>query len=638
MNLIYTILITGLMLTGSSENLTLNHQNLFADGGRNPNVEKNIKPDETEKFAQNYPFDANGTVSVSNVNGSITIEASDEPQIKLEVVKTADRSESLAEVEVKIDARQNSFRVEAEYGTTRKGGNWNSRSNLEVNIKLTVPRTASLNEIETVNGSVRVSDFTGYTKISAVNGDVRAINLRGNSNLSTVNGTVEADFQTIESVQKISLETVNGEVHLTVPTDADATIKADTLNGEIINDFGLPVHKGQYVGKDLYGKLGSGATAIKLNSVNGRLSVKHRADGKNPRPVVNLLNRQNSEADDEDSDKDDSGEDAGDIADAKRETAEAMKEQAKAMKQAQKELRKQQPQIDRATRDALKQANIAVNSPEVRKQIEEAIQVQREIVSRDGYFDFANNSAAKIEKKSETFSVKGTPKITVNANGCAVSVRGWDRAEVAYSIKRMSKSGATKPLDYTVNHSDSAVSLVISNEILRNNDEYAQGGGSTRVEIFVPKKSDLNIVTDGQIRLEGVTGNLNLNGGDEAINVRDGGGKLSVISENGLVRIIGFNGELETKTEQGDAYLEGDFSKLSAISENGEIILTLPENINAEIRSNQSKIAFDGITSATEDKNDESTVWKIGKGGAKYQLTSETKGKITVRGKNTLEN
>ena len=66
-----------------------------------------------------------------------------------------------------------------------------------------VPRGAMLNEIETVNGSVTVSNFTNIIKISAVNGSVKATNIRGTASLSTVNGEVIADFDRLESGTKV---------------------------------------------------------------------------------------------------------------------------------------------------------------------------------------------------------------------------------------------------------------------------------------------------------------------------------------------------------------------------------------------------------------------------------------------------
>src|SRR5678816_3302643 len=71
--------------------------------------------DEVEKFEQSYPLSKNGNVSVSNVNGSITIEAWDRAEVRLVATKIADSKESLADVDIKVDSTADSFSVEADY-------------------------------------------------------------------------------------------------------------------------------------------------------------------------------------------------------------------------------------------------------------------------------------------------------------------------------------------------------------------------------------------------------------------------------------------------------------------------------------------------------------------------------------------
>ena len=208
--------------------------------------------------------------------------------------------------------------------------------------RLSVPRTAVLNEVETVNGSVTVSNFTNFTKISAVNGDVTATNLRGAAELSTVNGQVSADFDQLAPASRINLSTVNGRVNLIIPSDANATVKADSLNGEIKNDFGLPVRKGKYVGRDLHGRLGGGQIPIRLNSVNGPLTIGRRSDGKALSPATNLLQQKK----DDDEDWDDDSESMSPVdkdkvnRDIERAVRDSQRQTADAMKDVQKELTK----------------------------------------------------------------------------------------------------------------------------------------------------------------------------------------------------------------------------------------------------------------------------------------------------------
>src|SRR3982751_1712231 len=79
--------------------------------------------DETERFEQSYPLNANGRVAVSNVNGSIVVESWERNEVKLEAVKTADSKETLDEVQIKVESRPDSFSVETDYG------NWQRQNN-----------------------------------------------------------------------------------------------------------------------------------------------------------------------------------------------------------------------------------------------------------------------------------------------------------------------------------------------------------------------------------------------------------------------------------------------------------------------------------------------------------------------------
>src|SRR6187399_1378797 len=118
MSWIYTIVFTGLVLASSGS--ATKPEPVLCD---RVEAVQSQTVDETERFEQTYPLNANGRVSVSNVNGSITVEAWERNEVKLVYTKVADTREKLADVEVKIDARPDAFRVETDYG------NWNGRDN-----------------------------------------------------------------------------------------------------------------------------------------------------------------------------------------------------------------------------------------------------------------------------------------------------------------------------------------------------------------------------------------------------------------------------------------------------------------------------------------------------------------------------
>jgi len=638
MSWLYTIIFAGLIF--SSESNLPEVSNNFTDS----NVQAIVQQDETERFTQTYPLNANGKVSVSNVNGSIAVETWDRNEVKLEYVKTADSRERLSEVQIRIEARKDSFSVETDFEQwKRNDGKWKKNNRFDIQYRLIVPRSAILDEIETVNGSVSITGAGNLTKASAVNGEVRAINLRGAANLSTVNGTVEADFEALQAGSRISLNTVNGTVNLTIPSDANATVKADTLNGSITNDFGLTVRKGEYVGRDLYGKIGSGDVQIRLNSVNGALSIKRRNDGRNVKPATNLLNLKREDADEDWDDENNSnvkppkpprpprppkppkppkppadGEITGEV---------IRKSVEEGLKQAGKEIEKLGPELEKQYAEAIKQAK-NVNSEEMKAQIKEAMARMSEANWTIG--------SPNIETKNESFTVKGTPKVTLEARDCDVSVRGWDKSEVQYSVTRISKNGIQIPINFKATQNGSDVNMKFVTSGGAADENYFEEMNRVRIEIFVPKKSNLRIVTSGEIRLEGVSGEINLQGADETINVRDSDGKLSATSADGRLRIIGFRGELDAKTADGEINLDGVFDKLSARTINGAIILTLPENANVNIESNRKDIIGEGVLLDYQGDGRSTSVWKVGSGGANHLLYTTADGRVIVRAANSI--
>ena len=118
-----------------------------------------------------------------------------------------------------------------------------------------------------------------------------------------------------------------------------------------------------------------------------------------------------------------------------------------------------------------------------------------------------NAGSPVIETKSDSFNVKGKPKIKIEAENCDIIVRGWDEAEVKYEFTHISKNRPQKPVDVTSekNNSDIYIKVITPEE-----DDFPVRNRLLRLEVFVPKKSDLKIVTKGEIRLENVTGEIDL--------------------------------------------------------------------------------------------------------------------------------
>jgi DUF4097 and DUF4098 domain-containing protein YvlB len=586
---------------------------------------------ETERLEKTFPLTANGRICLSNINGSIKMIASDRNEVRIIAVKRAETREQLNDVEIRIDARPDYVSIESDYGDDRtwkgdKDQKWKNTDRVVVEYELTVPRGAVLNEIETVNGSVWLADFTNVSKVSTVNGMVKATNLKGTAELSTVNGELFADFDRLLPASKINLETVNGRVNLLIPSDSSATVKAESLNGAINNDFGLPNRRGKYVGNALHGRLGGGEVAINLESVNGPLNVKRRNDGRTLSPATNLL-----PAGDED---DDDGNVEAALSPAEkakldREIDRNIREaQRKAIADTQRELDRIKVQVPKIKEETLKDVDRSIDTKELKESIKLGLETKRTTMPgiRDAFF-LAN--VPRVETKTNNVVIKGVPKVTVDAKACSVHIRGWDNPEIKYSVTKL-RGGSAAPPSVTENKNDGSLTIRVSDASSSEEGNTFDNLPFTRIEVFVPRKSNLKIMSDEEIRIDGVSGELEIAGGDASVDVRNSGGKLRLKNVDGRARVIGFDGEVNAQTDSGQLYLEGSISKLTANAGSGTVIVTLPADVNADVSSSVEP-ETEGFTLSERGSNS----WRLGNGGANYSFSSED-GRLVLRNSQTL--
>lgn len=223
----------------------------------------------TEKFAQNYPLDAHGMIRLENVNGSVEIVAWDKAEVSLEAEKSAKTEEGLKRMSLKIESTPQRLFIKTEY--EKKWKFWDNM-NAQVHYKLMVPAGASLEKIEVVNANINVTGLQGSVNLDAVNGSVEAEGLSGPGKFNTVNGSIRVSYASLASRPEIDLDTDNGGCTLTLPADAAFQLDADTVNGRVSCDFPITLEKS---GKnDLRGSVNGGGSKVKMESVNGGLSVK----------------------------------------------------------------------------------------------------------------------------------------------------------------------------------------------------------------------------------------------------------------------------------------------------------------------------------------------------------------------------
>lgn len=222
-----------------------------------------------EPFSRSGAFHADGRITLENINGHIDVRTWDRNEILIEGEKTAKTEEELKLVDLAIDLSD--ANAEIKVRLPKRHEFWGRNVRAAVHFRLTVPATATLARISSVNSSITVDGVRGPVHLSSVNGGIRATGLGAEAHLNTVNGGIHAAFATIAADQRLSVETVNGGIDLSLPRDAGATVDASVVNGHISCEF--PVTVSGNIGRHLHGTIGDGRASIKASSVNGSVRL-----------------------------------------------------------------------------------------------------------------------------------------------------------------------------------------------------------------------------------------------------------------------------------------------------------------------------------------------------------------------------
>jgi DUF4097 and DUF4098 domain-containing protein YvlB len=116
---------------------------------------------------------------------------------------------------------------------------------------------------------LRVTEAQGAVHVTTHAKDVDLSQIYGDSYVENKDGRIS-----VEPAGSYNVEARNdkGDVEVTLPPNANATVDGHTRNGEIMNDYGLAVSGDE--DKTVSGKIGAGGPTIQISSNNGDLGVK----------------------------------------------------------------------------------------------------------------------------------------------------------------------------------------------------------------------------------------------------------------------------------------------------------------------------------------------------------------------------
>ncbi len=249
---------------------------------------------------RNFRVDTdNRQVFVIGIDGRVKVETADTDYVEILIVRSARTREDLLRQEVEINPNDNNENLLIRVGDRDSNESRRSvarRTLKAINVKihdnsapepvpeirhrvvLRMPRKAGL-EIRDIGGEVTVSDLSGHLKIASVTGNIRVSRGAGPIDIDHSTGDVDITFKPLGS-NGIEIGDINGDIDLRIDGDSNADLNAFGVNGFIKHEFPIAETRvnDQAQGR-LKARIGNGGLGIKVQSVNGNLTLSNAANG-----------------------------------------------------------------------------------------------------------------------------------------------------------------------------------------------------------------------------------------------------------------------------------------------------------------------------------------------------------------------
>lgn len=264
---------------------------------------------------RNWDIDADATISIENVAGSIEIQGWDRNEAHL----TGELGDSVDELE--INATGSSLQISVV--------NRNQRNVDSTELKLMMPKGATIDasavsadidisgldneklsansvsgdvdvkassrrvSLETVSGDLEFSGETSRISAETVSGDMELSGIAGEIEATTVSGdmelqaglvdsvkleTVSGDVTTVAEVSgngKLTAESMSGDVTIVLPASQNGLFRAQSFSGRISSDFGSVEKARHGPGSHLKYLAGSNGAEVRVESFSGNIRLKH---------------------------------------------------------------------------------------------------------------------------------------------------------------------------------------------------------------------------------------------------------------------------------------------------------------------------------------------------------------------------
>jgi hypothetical protein len=218
-------------------------------------------------WEKRFELPPGGHVSVVNVQGSVLVEGWDRAEVEATVaMRSQAPTDQLDDVQVAVEARRGGVVFQTLYPSGLD-------TPIRVDYRLRVPRQVRLDELSTLEGDIVVHDVEGAMEAHNLHGDIEGINVSGSVVAHALTGNILVSLRALPDQRlPFTLATINGNVDLVMPAEANANLELSTVAGNIVGDY--PFQVSSVPGDSTRrAQVGAGGVRVELRTVRGNIRV-----------------------------------------------------------------------------------------------------------------------------------------------------------------------------------------------------------------------------------------------------------------------------------------------------------------------------------------------------------------------------
>jgi hypothetical protein len=265
-----------------------------------------------EKIDQReLPTTSINNISISNINGPISIKTWKKNSIFLKTTKRAKKEEDLDHIKIIVDASTTDHLVittkhinqklaglveyeliipaslDITLSISESGDasikNVHGTINVVTNDNITISKSKKTVSARTLKkGNINIANTLGPIDAHTHHGNINGENIAHSFNAHSTSGKISVAYKKLPSTSAIDLNTTSGHITLALPTDTNAEIKGHTTHGTLISDhiitlkpYATQLNSSAWnkFKKEVDGTIGSGEATIALHSIKGNLKI-----------------------------------------------------------------------------------------------------------------------------------------------------------------------------------------------------------------------------------------------------------------------------------------------------------------------------------------------------------------------------